>query len=74
MTAPSGPRLAREAAYHRRRQGEVSDPAMQAYHRGRADMAVALLIQAACCRRCGRELTNPASRRRGIGPECARRR
>lgn len=23
------------------------------------------------CRRCGRELTNPKSRRAGIGPQCA---
>ena len=46
------------------------------YHRARGHLEVASrfeaeLVAAGLCRRCGRRLTDPASVKRGIGPDCA---
>lgn len=70
MTVVSGRRLVRFAVYHRRRQGEVADPAMVAYHRGAADGAEAELAERQCCRRCGCVLEDEDSKRRGYGSAC----
>lgn len=39
-------------------------------HWDRADEYHAVLDELVCCRRCGRQLTNPESVARRIGPEC----
>jgi hypothetical protein len=55
-------KLARQATYWRRH--------------GRADVAERLeaaLVAAGRCKMCGRTLTDPASLRGGIGPECRRK-
>jgi len=66
----SGRRLVRIAAYHRRRQAATDDPAVVAYHAGRADGAEMLLVQHSCCRSCGADLEHAESIKRGYGPDC----
>lgn len=54
-------KLAARARWHRR-NGRTSE----------ADTIEAVLAAGGLCRRCGRQLTDPVSVARGVGPECVR--
>jgi hypothetical protein len=67
---------AQKAAWHRQ-QAELchqrGEPDHEVHHYDRADNYEAVLDRLVRCRRCGRELTDPVSIERKIGPECYRR-
>ena len=52
-------RVARYAAYYRQRGQDDS-----------AELLEARLVGAGRCKRCGRELSDPVSVERGVGPDC----
>jgi hypothetical protein len=77
MARWSGPAgWARVAAHHRRRQADAiatGDDTLAAEADRAATTYEAMLDVRCRCRRCGRVLSDPASVRRRIGPECVKR-